>query len=246
MDLTYDAIARRIDHSLLAPTLTPAELEAGCQLALAYGVASVCIKPFAIGLARGILAGSNVAVGTVIGFPHGSNTTATKVFEAKAAMAEGATELDMVVNIGQALGGDWDAVRADIAAVTEAAHAQGAIVKVIFENCYLGALEKTRLCDICVEVGADFVKTSTGYGTGGATVEDLTLMRDRIAGSKTQLKAAGGCRDLETTIAFTKLGCERIGLSKTADILDALRERLGLPAIHTGSRQTASVSTSAY
>src|SRR5947209_8409747 len=137
MQLTYEAIARRIDHSLLGPTLTDAELEAGCRLAADYGVASVCIKPYAVPTAAALLAGTGVAVGTTVGFPHGGHATAVKVFEAERALADGATELDMVINIGRALGGDWDAVRADIAAVTDATHRGGGLVKVIFENCYL-------------------------------------------------------------------------------------------------------------
>jgi deoxyribose-phosphate aldolase len=225
MDLTYDAIAKRIDHSLLAPTLTDAELDAGCRLAVEYGVASVCIKPFAVPRAAEILRGSGVAVGTTIGFPHGGHATAVKVFESRRAIDDGATELDMVINIGQAIGGAWDAVRDDIAAVTDEAHRGGAIVKVIFENCYLTDDQKARLCRICGEVGADYVKTSTGYGTGGATREDLILMR-RAAPPHVKLKAAGGCRDLDTAIAFAELGCDRIGASKTAEILDALRARL--------------------
>ena len=164
--LTYDAIAKRIDHSLLGPALTTAELEDGCRLAIRYAVASVCIKPMAVALAARILKGSGVAVGTTIGFPHGGHATAVKVFESRQAMADGATELDMVINIGQAKGGEWDAVSADIAAVTKVAHDGGSIVKVIFENCFLNDDQKIRLCKICGEVGADYVKTSTGYGTG--------------------------------------------------------------------------------
>ena len=175
--LTYDAIAKRIDHSLLSPTLGGAELEDGCRLAARYGVASVCIKPYAVAMARRILEGSGVEVGTTLGFPHGGHATAVKVFEARKAMEDGATELDMVINIGHALAGEWDAVASDIAAVTKAAHDGGAIVKVIFENCYLNDDQKIRLCQICGEVGADYVKTSTGYGSGGATLDDLRLMR---------------------------------------------------------------------
>lgn len=228
MNLTYEALARRIDHSLLGPTMTEAELAAGCHLAATYEVASVCIKPFAVRQASKILAGTSVRIGTTIGFPHGGHTTAVKVLESKAAIEEGATELDMVINIGQALGGQWGPVRDDIAAVTEVAHQAGAIVKVIFENCYLKEDQKTRLCAICGEVRADFVKTSTGYGTGGATKEDILLMR-RASPAHVKVKAAGGMRDLDAAIAFAELGCERLGLSRTADILDALCDRLGLP-----------------
>jgi deoxyribose-phosphate aldolase len=226
IDLTYDAIAKRIDHSLLGPTLSGAELEDGCRLAARYGVASVCIKPHAVELAARILAGSGVAVGTTIGFPHGGHSTAAKVFEARQAMADGATELDMVINIGQAIGGEWDAVKSDIEAVTRAAHDGGALVKVIFENCYLNEDHKIRLCHICGEVRADYVKTSTGYGTGGATFEDLRLMR-RMSPPHVKLKAAGGVRTLEMMIHCAEIGCDRIGASRTAEILDELKGRLG-------------------
>ncbi|HEV3163250.1 MAG TPA: deoxyribose-phosphate aldolase [Isosphaeraceae bacterium] len=225
MELTYDAIAKRIDHSLLGPTLTDAELEAGCRLAAEYKVASVCIKPHAVKRASEILRGSGVFVGTTIGFPHGAHSTAVKLFEAAEAMKDGATELDMVINIGKALGGDWDFVRSEIDAITQTAHREGAIVKVIFENCYLKYEHIVKLCHICGEVGADYVKTSTGYGTGGATHDDLKLMR-QSAPPHVKLKAAGGVRDLDAAIAVAEIGCDRIGASKTAEILDELRARL--------------------
>ena len=225
MLLTYETIAKRIDHSLLGPTLSTAELEAGCRLAAEYRVASVCIKPYAIPLARKILEGSGVAVGTTIGFPHGGHTTATKVFESKQTMADGAVELDMVINIGQALGGEWREVSDDIEAVCEVAHRGGAIVKVIFENCYLNDEQKAKLCAICGDHRADYVKTSTGYGTGGSTDADLILMR-KAAPKHVKLKAAGGVRDLDGAIRCVELGCDRIGASRTAEILDALKARL--------------------
>lgn len=228
MELTYEAIAKRLDHSLLGPTLTENELEAGCLLASEYQVASVCIKPFAVPLARQILDRTGVAVGTTIGFPHGGHTTAAKVFEARRAMDDGATELDMVVNIGQTLGGAWDEVREDIRAVVDVAHARGAIVKVIFENCYLSPAQIVHLCHICGEVNADYVKTSTGYGTGGATTDDLKLMRESSP-AHVKLKAAGGVRTLDRCIEVAELGCDRIGASKTAEILDELKSRLGMP-----------------
>src|SRR5262245_35411961 len=224
--LTYDAIAKRIDHSLLGPTLGRAELEEGCRLAARYGVASVCIKPYAVDLAAQLLRGSDVAVGTTIGFPHGGHSTAVKVFEARQAMADGATELDMVINIGQAIAGEWDAVAADIDAVTRAAHDGGAIAKVIFENCYLNDEQKVRLCRICGELGADYVKTSTGYGAGGATLDALRLMR-RAAPPQVKRKAAGGLRTLDALIEAAELGCDRIGASRTAEILEELKARLG-------------------
>ena len=224
-ELTYEYIAKRIDHSLLGPTLSEAEMAGGCRLAARYQVASVCIKPFAVAMAADILHGSGVFVGTTIGFPHGGHATAVKVFEAERAMGDGASELDMVVNIGQVIGGHWQAVRDDIAAVTEVAHTRGALVKVIFENCYLNDEMKVRLCEICGEAQADYVKTSTGYGTGGATHADLILMR-KAAPPHVKLKAAGGVRDLDGAIAVARLGCARIGASRTAEILDALKARL--------------------
>ena len=223
--LTYDAIAKRIDHSLLSPTLGGTDLEDGCRLAARYGVASVCIKPYAVALAEKILRGTGVEVGTTLGFPHGGHATSVKVFEARQAIADGATELDMVINIGQAIAGEWDAVASDIDAVTKTAHEGGAIVKVIFENCFLNDDQKIRLCQICGEVGADYVKTSTGYGSGGATLDDLRLMR-RSSPEKVKLKAAGGIRTLDGMIECAELGCDRIGASRTAEILDELKARL--------------------
>jgi deoxyribose-phosphate aldolase len=237
MKLTYEAIAKRIDHSLLPPMLTDEELAEGCRLAARYEVASVCIKPYAVPLAAEILAGTGVFVGTTIGFPHGGHKTAVKVFESERALAEGATELDMVINIGQAIGGNWNAVRDDIRAVVEVAHSRKAIVKVIFESCYLNSDQKVRLCGICGEVQADYVKTSTGFGTGGATHDDLILMR-QAAPSHVKLKAAGGIRDLDAAIAVAELGCDRIGASRTAEILDDLRARLGTITSDAVSRGT--------
>ena len=226
MQVTYDFLAKRIDHSLLGPTLTDAELAEGCQLAATYRVASVCIKPHAVRMAADLLKGTGVAVGTTVGFPHGGNLTRVKLFEAECAMDDGATELDMVVNIGKVLGNDWDPIRAEIDAITRAAHARRAIVKVIFENCYLSPAQISRLCKICGEVHADYVKTSTGYGSGGATSDDLKLMRD-VAPAHVKLKAAGGIRTLDSALAVAGLGCDRIGASKTAEILDELNVRLG-------------------
>lgn len=225
MELTYEAIAKRIDHSLLGPTLNDSELEAGCRLAAEYRVASVCIKPYAVGRASTILEGTGVEVGTTVGFPHGGQATAVKVSESRRAIDEGATELDMVINIGQALGGSWASVRDDIGAVVECAHEGDAIVKVIFENCFLDHDRITKLCAICAELGADYIKTSTGYGTGGATRDDLILMR-RVSPPEVKLKAAGGVRTLDRAIEFAELGCDRLGASRTAEILDELKGRL--------------------
>jgi deoxyribose-phosphate aldolase len=222
---TYAAVAKMMDHSLLQQTLTDADLEAGCRVARDYDVASVCIKPYGVKLAASILAGSTVAVGTTVGFPHGGHVTAVKVAEAQAAMADGARELDMVVNIGKVLGKDWGYVAHDIRQVVEAAHRGGALVKVIFENCFLKDEHKEQLCRICGEVGADFVKTSTGYGESGATDDDLKLMR-RCSPPHVQVKAAGGVRTYDRLLAVRALGVTRVGATATKAILDECKARL--------------------
>ncbi|HAU39028.1 MAG TPA: deoxyribose-phosphate aldolase [Phycisphaerales bacterium] len=227
MDYTYADIAKMIDHSLLNPTLDAAALEAGCRLAVEYDVASVCILPYYLKRCAEILAGSTVVPSTTIGFPHGGHATAVKLAEARQALADGGRELDMVVNISKVLSRDWNYVRADIAPIVEAAHAAGAKVKVIFENCYLADEHKIHLCEICGELRADWVKTSTGYGTGGATLDDLKLMR-RHAPAHVQVKAAGGVRDLDTLLAVRAIGVTRVGASRTREILDECKRRLGL------------------
>jgi len=229
MTFNYSDIAKMIDHSLLQPNLTTADLEAGCQLALAYDVASVCILPYYLKRCAEVLRGSTVKASTTIGFPHGGHTTAAKVGEAKQALADGGQELDMVVNISQVLSGAWDYVRKDIAAVVNQAHDAGAKVKVIFENCYLQDEHKIRLCEICGELNADWVKTSTGYGSGGATPADLALIR-KHAPEHVQVKAAGGIRDLDSLLAVRPL-ITRCGASRTKDMLEDCRKRLGLAAI---------------
>jgi deoxyribose-phosphate aldolase len=227
MDYTYNDIAKMIDHSLLNPTLTDRDLEAGCQLALRYDAASVCIMPFGLKRCAEILRGSTVKASTTIGFPHGGHTTAIKVAEAKQALADGGQELDMVVNISKVLSGDWDYVRADIAAVIDVTHQKGQKVKVIFENCYLNNDQKNKLCEICGALSVDWVKTSTGYGTGGATIEDLKLMRQH-APQHVQVKAAGGVRDLDKLLEVRALGVTRAGATRTADMLDECKRRLGM------------------
>jgi deoxyribose-phosphate aldolase len=223
-DFSYRDIAKMLDHSLLQPTLTDAELDEGCRLAREYDVASVCIKPYAVVRAAELLAGSTVAVGTTIGFPQGGHTAAIKVAEAERALADGAHELDMVVNIGKVLSKDWRYVADDIRAIVEAAHARGALVKVIFENCFLATEHKEQLCRICGEVRADFVKTSTGYGSEGATDDDLRLMR-RCSPAHVQVKAAGGVRTFERLLAVRALGVSRVGATATRTILDECRVR---------------------
>jgi deoxyribose-phosphate aldolase len=223
---TFRELAKMIDHSLLQPVLTDEEMDKGCRLAVEYDVASVCIKPYAVPLAKKILAGSTVAVSTVIGFPHGGHTTAIKVAEAERSMDDGAIELDMVINIGKALSRDWVYVQQDIAAVVEAAHRRQAKVKVIFENCFLTNEHKERLCKICGDVRADWVKTSTGYGATGATIEDLTLMR-RCSPRHVQVKAAGGVRSYEQLLAVREVGVTRVGATATKAILDECKARMG-------------------
>ena len=239
MDYSYSDISKMIDHSLLQPTMNQDVLEAGIQLALAYDAASVCIMPYYVKRCAELLKGSTVKASTTIGFPHGGHTTAIKKAEALQAIADGCEELDMVVNISKVLSGDWDYVTADIKAVIDVAHAAGQKVKVIFENCYLNDDQKTRLCQICTELNADWVKTSTGYGTGGATLEDLVLMR-KVSGDHVQVKAAGGVRELDKLLEVRAIGVTRIGASATKVILDECRKRLGLEPIVTDDAGTPS------
>ncbi len=220
--VTYDEIAGMIDHSLLKPTLTDREIKDGCELAAKYRVASVCVRPSDVILASEILKDTAVLVTTVIGFPHGTTTTAAKVAEANEAIGNGAIELDMVLNIGKLRSKNYEYVKQDIRAVTDAAHARKALVKVIFENCYLSEEEIIEACKICNEVGVDFVKTSTGYGTGGAEDKDIRLMR-KYADSRIQIKAAGGVRTLERAIEIRELGCTRFGCTATVGILERLK-----------------------
>ena len=227
MDYTYEDVAKMIDHSLLKPTMTVEEMEEGIAVALKYDVGSVCILPYHLKRCAELLAGSDVRASTTIGFPHGANTTAVKVAEAKQALADGGEELDMVVNISKVLSGDWDYVRADLQAVIDVTHEAGQKVKVIFENCYLNDAQKIKLCEICGELGADWVKTSTGYGSGGATMEDLKLMRAHSP-EHVQVKAAGGVRDLDKQLAVRALGVTRIGCTRTAEMLDECKRRLGM------------------
>jgi deoxyribose-phosphate aldolase len=227
MDYTYEDIAKMIDHSLLNPTMSVEDLESGIQVGLAYDVGSVCIMPYYLKRCADLLAGSTVKASTTIGFPHGGHTTAVKVAEAQRALDDGCQELDTVVNISKVLSEDWDYVRDELAAIVDLAHSQDQKVKVIFENCYLEDAHKIRLCEICGDIGADWVKTSTGYGTGGATFEDLTLMREH-APDHVQVKAAGGVRSLDKLLKVRELGVTRVGASRTVKILDEVKERLGM------------------
>jgi deoxyribose-phosphate aldolase len=230
-----DSVVRLIDHALLHPTLTDAKLLAGCQLGRRLHVASVCIMPWAVSLAREALAGSDVAVCTVIGFPHGSEPTSVKAFAAREACRSGASEIDMVVNVGKVLSRDWAYVAADIRAVVEVAHEHSGLAKVIFENEFLpdDGL-KIELCRICSELGADFVKTSTGFGfiprseggfqTVGATDADLLLMRKHAA-PHVKLKASGGVRTYADALRVVQLGADRIGTSSSEAIAAGERQK---------------------
>ncbi len=222
--ITPEQLAKTIDHSLLKPEMTEAEVVAGCEVAARYQTASVCVKPCHVKAAARVLQGSGVRVGTVIGFPHGSNLTAVKVCEAQAAMDDGAVELDMVLNIGALRGGQLELVREDIRAVVAAAHARGALVKVILENAYLTDEQKVTACRLCEEAGADWVKTSTGFAPTGATIEDLKLMRATV-GPQVQVKAAGGVRTLDAALACIDAGVTRIGATATPAILDEFKTR---------------------
>jgi deoxyribose-phosphate aldolase len=246
VDWTYSDLAKMIDHSLLVPTMSVADLESGIDLAIAYDVASVCIMPYYLKRCAERLSGTRVKASTTIGFPHGGHTTAIKRAEALRALDDGCEELDMVVNISQVLSGQWDYVRDDIAAVIDVAHTAHQKVKVIFENCYLNDAQKIKLCEICSDLDADWVKTSTGYGTGGATLEDLKLMRQHAA-PHIQVKAAGGVRDLATLLSVRALGVSRCGSSRTQEMLDAARAKLGLePISPSPATRPATSQASAY
>ncbi len=231
---TLRQLAKMIDHSLLHPTLTDADILRGCEVARQYEVATVCVKPYAVAMCRESLAGSEVKVCSVIGFPHGNSTTGIKVVETQQAIRDGATEIDMVINIGKALGGDWDFVRADIEAVNQACIGNGAILKVIFEVDYLQDEHIIRLCEICSALKVAFVKTSTGYGfvkqpSGdynykGATGQSLTLMRQHCA-PDVQVKASGGVRTLDEMLKARALGATRIGATATEAILEDAKKR---------------------
>jgi deoxyribose-phosphate aldolase len=230
-NLTYRDVAKTIDHSLLRPELDDAFVADGCRLAAEYDVASVCVRPADVRTAAQLLAGTSVAVGTTIGFPHGNHLTDTKVFEARRALADGATELDMVLKIGALKSGRDADVQADIAAVVDVAHTAGAIVKVIFENAYLTDDEKVRACRLTEAAGGDFVKTSTGFAPSGATHEDLALMR-RSVSAHIQVKAAGGVRTLDALLDVMALGVTRVGATATKTMLDDFKARkAGLVAV---------------
>ncbi|KAL9574028.1 hypothetical protein ACKAV7_001804 [Fusarium commune] len=232
--VTLGQIAKMIDHSLLHPTMTDADILQGLAIAKKYGVATACIKPYAISMAKQELQGTDVLVCPVIGFPHGNSSTAVKVFEADVATAVGGNEIDMVINIGKALGGDWNYVADEIRQVNNVVVKRGAILKVIFENDYLDAEQIVRLCEICSDIGVAFVKTSTGYGFvkqdngmynyKGATIPHLKLMVEE-SGKNVQVKAAGGVRTLDDLLHVMSLGVTRIGATATVAIMEEAFKR---------------------
>lgn len=224
MDYTCNDIAQMIDHSLLRPELTEEDVRKGCEIAKKYKVATVCCRPSEVVLVKQLLQGSDVKTTTVVGFPHGYNKTETKVFEAKQAIKDGAVELDMVINISKLLDGDYDYVKKDIQAVVEVAHSHNVAVKVIFENYYLTDEQKKVACRLSEEAGVDFVKTSTGFAGGGATIEDLQLMRAEVS-ENVQVKAAGGVRDLDMALKVREIGCTRFGATRTDTILEECYKR---------------------
>ncbi|MFN7689259.1 MAG: deoxyribose-phosphate aldolase [Sphingobacteriales bacterium] len=244
MQYNIEAIAKMIDHSLLHPTMTDEDLEKGVQQAIYYKTASVCIKPYAVPQCAAWLKGTGVLVCTVIGFPHGSHTTVIKVAETKLACEQGCDEIDMVVNIGKVLSGDWTYVADEIRAINDECLKHGAILKVIFENDYLKDEHKIKLCQICSEIPVAFVKTSTGYGyvkgddgkfsTKGATLEDVALMLKHVAPG-VQVKAAGGVRSLDELMKMKELGVTRIGATATAAIVEEARKRNGLTSAEVSS-----------
>lgn len=230
-------LAKMIDHSILHPTLTDADLERECQVARKYQVASVCVKPYAVKQAVVLLKDSDVLVGCVIGFPAGNSAVKVKVFEAETACKDGATEIDMVINIGKALQGDWAYISEEIQLVSDVCHANGAIVKVIFETDYITReADIVKLCEICTEVGADYVKTSSGFGFvkqasgdynyAGATIPVLELMKKSI-GPNVKVKAAGGVRTLDQLLAVQAAGCSRCGATATAAMMEDAFKRFG-------------------
>ena len=222
--ITASSIAEMIDHSLLKPELTTSDVVEGCELAREYCTASVCVRPCDVSLAREILKNSKVMVTTVVGFPHGSNLTEIRVLESLRAIDDGAVELDMVINIGRLLSRDFDYVLDDIRAVVQVAHKRGVLVKVILENCFLERDLIIEACRIAEKAGTDFVKTSTGFAKGGATTDDLRLMRESV-GRSVQIKAAGGVRTLDAALMVIGAGATRFGATASKEIIEEARKR---------------------
>ena len=220
--LTKEAVAAMIDHTNLKATATREDIRRLCEEAKTYHFASVMVNSAFTALCRDLVKGTGVLVGTVAGFPLGQMSTAAKVFEAETAIADGADEIDYVVNVSDVKDGRWDLVKDEKKKITDACHSRGAGCKVIFENCYLTKEEIARLAGIAKEVKPDFIKTSTGFGTGGATPEDVRIMKE-IAGNDVKVKAAGGIRDWASCKAMIEAGAERIGASAGKQILDEFR-----------------------
>lgn len=216
---TKEQIARTIDHAVLKPFMTDKDIIEACELGKRYGVASVCVRPTDVPLAQSMLKGSEVKVSAVIGFPHGSNKSEVKALEAELAIKDGAEELDMVMNIGKFLSGDYEFVRKDIAAVAAEAKGHHAIVKVILETCYLSLDQVAKACEIARRAGADYVKTSTGFGTAGANPQVIDVML-RTAGNSMGVKASGGIRSYETAVGYLEQGCKRLGVASTEAVLE--------------------------
>jgi len=242
---TYAEIAKMIDHSLLNPALSEDELEDGCRLALRYDVASVCILPYYVRRCAEILRGKTVQPSTTIGFPHGGHTTRIKLAEAEQALSDGATELDMVINISKARSKDWQYVGQEIRSLTDVTHSAGGKIKIIFENAYHDNATKVRLCQILSDCGVDWVKTSTGYAASGASMDDLRLMRANCPAS-VQVKAAGGIRDLDALLAVRALGVSRVGATRTATMLEECRTRLGLESLEAAAAHTEVSNLGSY
>ena len=218
MTISVNELARTIDHALLTPTATTQDITKACLMGVDKRIASVCVRPSDVVLAASLLAGSETRTGTVLGFPHGTTSTAGKAAEARQAIEDGAAELDMVLNIGRLLSGDLVYVEKDVATISQLAHQHGLLLKVIFETCFLSREQKIAACEISSRAGADFVKTSTGFASGGATLADICLMRDHTPPGM-GIKASGGIRDLDTMLAMMACGATRIGTSSTEILL---------------------------
>ena len=236
---TYQDLAQKIDHSLVRPHLTDDDIRAGCELAAQYEVATVSVRPSDVELAVSVLRGANVRVGSVAGFPHGSETTPAKTYQARDLLRRGVKEIDMVLNIGKLLSRQFQYVEMELMQMAQACHDEGAVLKVIFENAYLTDDLKIIACKICKRTGVDFAKTATGFAPGGATMEDLRLMVTHCA-PRVKVKAAGGVRTLDKALEVCAIGCERIGATATEAILDAWKQRLAGAARPTASEESGS------
>lgn len=245
MAITLETIAKTLDHSTLQPYLTADDIKKGCDIALEYNTATVCARPGDMPLVVKLLEGSSVLPCTVIGFPHGAHHTAVKLFEAERALDDGCRELDMVINISRMLSGDTVYVQDEIAALADAAHAREAVLKVIIETCYLNDEQKKTVCVLADRAGADFVKTSTGYGSKGATVEDVKLMRESVS-ERVRVKASGGIRTLDTVLACRLAGAARCGVSATQKIMEEAKARFAMGTLTEFPAEAAETAGGAY